>query len=203
MRRQPPRLRGFPGAALAVGLMLSVRAIAGTIAISDPSTDHVTATDNGTTGGRFTILSCPGTNESCTFAILGPANAVSSSLLSGNFNTNIFENASLTTLSDTLGLTGCSLGQLGSCWQFESDREVPPSPLGPGAASLVEDPTMFQTALILAYQDSNGAQLGTTDTITFQSDADVPEPSTTAVGLTGLSLIGAFILRRPSASRRR
>ena len=159
---------------------------AATIQISDPSTDMVTATDNGTSGGRFSLLSCTGLNESCTFQILAPPGFFGIPLVTA---ANIFEPGTMMqVVSDTFQQVTCPTTTAATCWAFVSDSETSLTPLV--AAPIIEDPTRFQTVDTISYAGSS-----VTDTIQFQSDADVPEPSS-AMGLGSALLVGAWLVRR-------
>jgi len=172
--------------------VLSSGVRAGTIAISD-LTDSVTVTDNGSTNGRFALLTCPGTTESCSFSLSAPSGTTSFGITQ---DVNIFEDATLTSVSDTLQhVLTCGTP---ICFQFTSDGEAPLSALL-GAASIVENGT-FQTAITVNY--FNPSSLIGTDTITFQSDVEpspVPEPSSLLLLLTAVALLGAVRYRKQRA----
>jgi hypothetical protein len=181
--------------------MLSEPATGAIIQIND-LTDIVTATDNGTSNGRFSTNpnSCA-SNEECIFTILAPAGTVST-----HFSTtivNIFDDQSMTTVSETLQQTTCTVTQVANCWQFDSDREAPLSVI-PGGTSMVEN-GLFQTAITVSYLNIDNASIGN-DSITFQSDIDgtgTPEPSTLAIVMSGLAFVGVWLRRHRSAIRTR
>jgi hypothetical protein len=195
------------GLSLALCFMLSGPATAAVIQIKD-LTDVVTATDNGTSSGRFATVgsSCTSTEE-CIFSISAPTGGagVISIVVSPNVAINIFDDQSMTTVSDTfqpLNPSTCGLTQPGTCFQFDSDREAPLSAL-PTNVSIVEN-GLFQTAYTISYLNGN-VSLGN-DTVMFQSDIDstgTPEPATVAITMGGLALLGVCAFRRLSVMRTR
>jgi hypothetical protein len=188
------------GLALAACFTLCTPAAAGVIQILD-LTDIATATDSGTTNGRFSPspASCA-TNEECIFTIHAPTGTAS--IAGGAFFVNMYEDASMTVVSDTLQVTDCTANA--TCWQFDSDREAPLSPLqAPDALINIVENGSFQTVVSLTYRDANAAIIGN-DTIQIQSDLDptgTPEPSTGAIALGGLALLGGWMLQRRLAMR--
>ena len=194
MRIELPDWAGFPRVsvtALALCLILPAGAVAGTISIFDVGTT-VSVTDDT---GRLTNLSCLA--ETCSFTLNFPQNAYYG--VSSDFGVNILEPG--TSLdSDVLWehFAGAYPNTY-STWSFTSytdDNLHPQFDL----ANIVETGTM-QTAIVITYEDHLGNILST-DTIQFQSDEGVPEPSSVRITLAGLAMLGiAALLRRMPSPR--
>jgi len=176
--------------------LLKIAVVAGLVVLTLPAysaTLTITIEDTSSPGQ---VLFSPGGSFTCTlpdicgFALIHPT-AGSTVLTPLPIRFNIYDDASMTTLSDTLSITAASSGSFqGFAFSFVSDSNgVPPTPLT-GATSLVETGDV-QFATTIAFSD------GKTDDIYFQSS--VPEPSSGALAiLAGLVFATVRLRHRES-----
>jgi len=177
--------------ALALSLILPAGAAAGTILILDVGST-VSVTDDT---GRLADLSCLA--ETCSFRLNFPQDAYYG--ISSDFGVNILEPGTSLDSDVLWERYGGAFPNTYSTWTFTS---FPDDNLQNqfDLANIVETGTM-QTAIVITYEDQLGNTLST-DTIQFQSDNGVPEPSSAGITLAGLAMLGiAALLRRMPSSR--
>lgn len=177
--------------ALGVSFLLPMAALAGNITFLD-LTDTLTFTDDT---GRAAV-SCPGVPvnanpENCSFSLSAPAGSVGLPTL--HVTSLFWTELGTTDLSDSFLIPTVTALSVDS--RFFSFGEGSTGTCPPIVACLPEN-GQIQTAFTVTWLNVAGAPI-VTDNIQFQSDiADVPEPGSAALIMTGLGIFGISRCRR-------
>jgi len=173
----------------ATAYLLTLPALADTITVYD-GTDKLRVVHLGTSHS-FTSA-CGNTAqgvEVCGFAVASLTATIQSTIGGGQPIVVIGEPGGAF-VSDIFTFEGVTKGLSGFMGAFISDSDTgPQQACGPSnfmPCTIIENGGI-QTALTVAWTD------GTVDTIRFQSDVPVPEPSSLLLSLVGLALVGLWI----------